>query len=251
MNTAIVIANILTVVRIFVGGAMCIFGYRWSRGLISTTSFYVGAFLGLYIVKNSIITNPEDLLLIPLLGIICSILSYLNAKFNHIIVGFLLPVKILLLIMLLFIDDISLSGDIIVTLKLIIIISVLVTIILNFIPKIKTDKNIKNYVVVLFLAFLGSVDLVQILSNIFNKVLFISTEDLSIYLNPINIVFKYIGIEQPSIGEVVGILFFTTLSFIWLNKRINEKNIDLSKQIIDDRKNSELINLFKNIHKNI
>lgn len=95
--------------KFIIGAFFCVYGYKWHRGLISTTAFYIGLFIGVlidYILLNIMSeSNPYymyestqntlimGLLVVVFAGGFLSRLSYKNLRFNKFMVGFLVGLK--------------------------------------------------------------------------------------------------------------------------------------------------------------
>lgn len=232
LSIIVFIINAVTLVRFITSIVMCVYGYKWKRGLIATTSIYIGVFLGallLYCLGKIDIINIETSLILSLfVPIIFFILAYRWIRLNHFLIGFITSTKILFMLLYGLMDKNIIDIDASILFVVPLIIGVIVGCVLS--------TYLKYSAVLLCLAYIGSVDLVLNLFDLINKGLFIASGDISYIFDIEDILMQIIGIDIPSFWESVFILAVTIFSFIWQSSVLRKRGVNLSDYIIDDRK---------------
>ena len=99
METIIIFANLFIVVQAVTSAIMCVYGYKWSKGLIAVMSSYVGVALGTVISMILIDGGVgfEILIIIPICAVAFSKLAYEIVALNHFLAGFLLAIFVAVL----------------------------------------------------------------------------------------------------------------------------------------------------------
>ncbi len=91
------------------------------------------------------------------------------------------------------------------------------------------------YTVTICIVYIGTVELVTGISEIINKTLFFATGRISYIFDVEGVLLKLVGVDVPSLLEVVFIFIVGIVSFIWQRHFLIESGKDLSQTIIDDR----------------
>ena len=87
--------------------------------------------------------------------------------------------------------------------------------------------------------YIGTVELVTGIASIINKTLFFATGRISYILDLEGLLLKVVGVEVPSLLEVVFILIVGIASFMWQRYLLLQSGTDLSQAIVDDRHYNE------------
>nr|DAJ34955.1 MAG TPA: protein of unknown function (DUF4203) [Caudoviricetes sp.] len=236
LSAIIFIINALTLIRFATSTVMCVYGYKWRRGLISITSLYIGLAMGTFLLKFLLeldIMEVEFCLIISLfVPILFSILAYEWVRLNHFLIGFITSIKLLFMLIYGIMDKGIIDFDIDILFSVPIIIGIVVGTILS--------TRLKYAAVILCLAYIGSVDLVINFFDLLNKGLFVATGDISYIFDIEGVIMQLIGVDIPSLLESVIIFAVTIISFICQSSLLQREGIDLSDYIIDDR-NQNLI----------
>lgn len=233
METFIVILDIFFVLRLISSSIMCVYGYKWRKGLIATTSTYIGLSLGLiafyiFIDNNLFEVEISAILSIIIIPIIFFILAYKCIWLNHFLTGFLVANKLLFMILYRLMEADIMDADFDILMITPVIMGILVGIIIS--------AFFTHRAVLVCIVYIGTVDLVLFISSLINKSLFLATSDISYIFDPKDLLLKIIGIDIPSALEVLFIVIVGVLSFIWQKNQLDKKGIDLSNRIVDDRK---------------
>ncbi len=227
METMIMIVNLFIVVQTVTSAIMCVYGYKWSKGLIAVMSSYVGGAIGIAI--SAMLINDvgaQILFIIPICAIIFSKLAYDIITLNHFLAGFLLAVKVSFMIITK-IYEYSSSDNI----EMLFILPIVIGIIVG----VEACRKFNKYIVLACVAFIGATEFVPKLFEFINGTLFVATGDISFIFDPISFVLSLFGIEIPSGGEVFCILVLGIASFYYQKKKADMQGIDLSTTIMDDR----------------
>lgn len=232
MEIFIIILDVFFALRLISSSIMCVYGYKWRKGLIATTSIYIGLSLGLIafyaLMRNNLFEiEVSAIISIIIIPIIFFILAYKCIWLNHFLTGFLVANKIMFMILyrLMRADVIDFNFDVLVIAP--VLIGVLIGIIIS--------AFFTHRAVLVCIVYIGTVDLVLFVSDLINKSLFLATSDLSYILDPEDLLLKIIGVDIPSALEVLFIIIIGVLSFIWQKNQLDKKGIDLSNRIVDDR----------------
>ncbi len=227
------VVDFFIVLQIITSAIMCLYGYKWSKGLIAIMSAYIGFTLGgiiAYLLLN-VGVGYECLWIVPICTIAFAVSAYNVVWLNHFSAGYLLVIKICYMILYTLMDNGIFDADIKVLL--------ITPLVIGFFAGIIICSVYNNYVVILCMSFIGATELVSKIIDIANKTLFVATGDISFIFNPIDFILEIFGIETISFIEVIGILVVFGLSFGWQRKLMIDNGIDLSKDTIDDRNYGE------------
>ena len=230
MKTLFTVLGMLGLVRIGIGGVMCLFGYQWRKGLISITSLYVGATLG-YILINLFDLHPDigdEVLILIIVALIFMYLAYVNPRLNHFLIGFIVGNKLIFNLFFIMVE----AGDLYMGIEEMVITTIFFSVIIG----VLSCTVFKGNIIVICIAYIASVDVVINLSDLLNNTLFLTTNNFRYILDPTNIVCKLFGVELLSPSELLFIIIFTFASYRFQIKDLHKKGIDLSKHILDDRK---------------
>lgn len=229
VEVAILFLNLFKVFQFVIAGIMCVFGYKWSKGLIASASSYIGIGIGgglaFFLLQNG---SGLEVFLIPIaLGAILSFLAYRNVIWNHFLVGALLSIKVLLMFFIKISTNMSTdaSGALF---ALAFVISIVVGILVC--------SSYNQYIILAFIAYTGAVEVTTSIFDFINNGLFLFTGNLSFIFNPIESMLALFGISIPSVGEILVILVLGLISFWYQRNKIISSGIDFSNEIVDDRK---------------
>lgn len=223
--------NAFFVVQIITAGAMCIYGYKWRKGLIATLSIYIGIFLGILIAAalisqsyNNIMTG---LILIPITALLFYILAYKWVPLNHFLTGFLVGNKLAFMV----IYNLMKSNMVDFDFSVLMVVPLIIGLIAGFIL-----CSVFTHVAVLAcLVYIGSVELVTGIFDFINKSLFVATGNISYIFDVEGLLLKIVGVDVPSFWEVVFIIIVGIVSFTLQKNLMEKEGIDLSNKIVDDR----------------
>lgn len=226
-----VIINIISVIQIVSAGAMCIYGCKWRKGLIATLSIHIGIFLGVALAAILINQSYENVtiavILIPVIAIVFYIFAYTSIALNHFLTGFLVGNKLAFMILYNLMESDALDFDIGVLL--------IAPLLAGLISGIIICCKFTHHAVLTCIVYIGAVEFVTGIFDIINKSLFMATGDISYIFDLNGMILKLMGAEVPSFWEVVFILLVGIFSFVFQKKQLEEKGIDLSNKIVDDR----------------
>lgn len=224
--------DFFVIVQVITSAVMCIYGYKWRKGLIATMSMYIGFALG--VLVTVILLNAGAGLIslwsIPVSMAIFWYCAYRIVTLNHFLAGFLLTVKISYMILYTIMDNGLYSGDSDVALLL--VLPIIIGVLSGFI--IVAVYN--NYVVILCISFIGAVELGSRIAEWINTGTFLATLDISLLFDPMEFILGIFGIETVGTLETILILLIFIVSFIWQKYKISKKGITLSDVPFDDRK---------------
>lgn len=223
------VVDFLIVLQIITSAVMCLYGYKWSKGLIAIMSTYIGFTLGgiiAYFLLN-IGVGYGCLWIVPICTISFAISAYTVVWINHFSAGYLVVIKICYMILYTLMDNGVMDTNI--TFLLI------MPLVIGFVAGIIICAVYNNYVVIMCLSFIGATELIPKLFDLINKTLFVATGDIGFIFDPIDFILEIFGIDTISLWEVIGILVVFVLSFIWQRKLMIDNGIDLSGVTIDDR----------------
>ena len=228
METLFLIADIFAIIQTVSSAVMCVYGYKWSRGLIAVMSSYIGTVIGIiicYFLANSV--GFGIITIIPFCAAGFSAYAYKNVKLNHFLAGFLLGTKISFMVLMKMaesgmIDDIGWLF--------------ILPIIIGAGAGELSSAMFSGYIVLACTAFLGAIELVPRIFKIINGTLFAATGDLSFIFDPISSLLSIFGIESLSGGEVIGIIAVTIGSF-YSQKALAEKQGKTFENVIFDDRN--------------
>lgn len=222
------ISAVFGIVETICSGVMCVYGYKWSRGLIATMSLYIGFAISI-LVTVPLIGITEDfgmLLLIPIIMVVFWVAAYKNIVLNHFLAGFLLTIKVTFMLLLLYIQNTEVELNI----ELF-----LIPILVGIISGAVICSKYNNQILILCTSFIGAAEFVPKIMDYINKASFAVTGDISYIFDPISFLLGLIGIEIPSTTEIL-LVFIVFLGGYYIQKKTLEaKNIDLKGTIIDDR----------------
>ena len=228
MQTVIVILNLFMVLRLVTSGVMCVFGYKWSKGLIAIMSSYVGIGMGGFItyllLQNGM--GLECIVVVPISAVLFSVLAYKWIALNHFMAGFLLSIKILFMIAVNMSENMS-SDSSGMLFCFIVVLSIIIGIVVC--------NKYNHYILIACVSYLGAIELTTKIFDWINKGLFLSTGDISFIFNPVEFILSLLGIEIPSGGETIVIILIGLVSFWYQRSRVVSLGIDLSDKIVDDR----------------
>lgn len=223
--------NVFLAIQIVSAGAMCIYGYKWRKGLIATLSIYIGLSLGfliaLSIIKQDLNNLDFGALMIPVTAIVFYILAYRWVALNHFLTGFLVANKLGFM----FIYNLMHEGIIQFDFDILMV----VPIVLGFIAGFVLSRCFTHVAVLSCMVYIGTVELVTGVSDFINKSLFVATGDINFVFNMEDMLLKLVGVEIPSFVEVIFILVVGIASFVFQKNMLEKQGIDLSKVIVDDR----------------
>lgn len=221
----------VAIVQIFVSSVMCIYGYKWRKGLIATMSVYVGLLLGMLIAfplfKGGKVES--SILVVAVVTIVFYYSAYKVILLNHFLAGFLLTVKISYMVIFALMENDIVNANT----KVLIVFPIIIGLLSGAIILLLYNNNI----VILCLSFIGAVEIGSKAVDIYNKTMFTFTKDLSFIFDPIEYVLGLFGIDCIDIKEVVLILILFIISFFWQKYVCAKKGIDLTDKPMDDRKN--------------
>lgn len=228
----VVVFNILLGLRVITSAIMCVYSCKWRKGLIATTSIYIGvglAVLVLALLIESRIMDIEPAFIISVaIPFLFFILAYKWIWLNHFLTGFLVANKLLFMIIYRLMENGTIEDNFAILMIVPIIVGIIAGIIISCIFTYSA--------VLVCMVYIGAVDLVLSVSDIISKGLFIATSDISYVFDPEDIILKFFGVEIPSGIEIVFILIVGVASFILQKNQLDRAGIDLSDYIIDDRK---------------
>lgn len=220
--------NLFIVIQTVTSAVMCVYGYKWSKGLIATMSLYVGAAIGM-LICGLFLENTQDssvLLIIPICMVIFWILAYKSITLNHFLAGFLLAIKVsFMLITKMY--EYSLINDS----DALLVLPIIIGIIAGFL----TCTMFNKYILFACTAFIGVTEFVPKMFELVNKTLFVATGDISFIFDPMSFILSIFGITIPSNGEVFFMIVLGIISF-YLQKNSAEKlGMNYKGTIINDR----------------
>ncbi len=226
-----IILNAFFIVQIVSGGAMCIYGCKWRKGLIATLSVRIGIILGLlfaaFLINQSMDLITFAFLSIFIIAIIFYILAYRWIPLNHFLTGFLVGNKLTFMV----VYRIMSEGGAKLNITILLVVPLIVGLIAGFI----VSSIFNYYTVIICIVYIGAVELVTGIADIINKTLFFSTGRISYIFDIEGILLKIVGVEVPSLLEVIFILIVGIASFMWQRYLLIQSGKDLSQTIIDDR----------------
>lgn len=228
METIIIFANLFIVVQAVTSAIMCVYGYKWSKGLIAVMSSYVGVALGTVISMILIDGGVgfEILIIIPICAVAFSKLAYEIVALNHFLAGFLLAVKIAFMILTKMYENSMIEDS-----EVLFILPIGIGIIAG----VASYQKFNKYILVACVTFIGVTEFVPKLFEFINGSLFVATGDISFIFDPITFILSLFGIEIPSGGEVLCMLVLGVASFYYQKNKVDKLGIDFSNKIIDDR----------------
>lgn len=235
LNVMFYVMDFFIIAQCITSAIMCVYGYKWRKGLIATMSIYIGIALG--VVISGMLLNlgvgVGGLWAIPITALIFWYSAYKIVWLNHFLAGFLLTVKISYMIIYTLMDNEIMDANVGILLVAPIIIGIFSGIIILGIYN--------NYVVILCTSFIGAVELGSKIVEFVNNGMFVITQDIGYIFDPIEFILGIFGVDSVGLGEVVLILVFFICSFLWQRYLVIKNGIILSDTPFDDRKkyNSE------------
>lgn len=227
-----VVFNILLGLRVVTSAIMCVYSCKWRKGLIATTSIYIGVGLAVIVLamlmESRIMDIEPAFILSAIIPFLFPIMAYKWIWLNHFLIGFLVANKLLFMIIYRLMENGVIDTDFATLMIVPIIAGIIVGVIISCIFTYRA--------VLLCMVYIGAVDLVLSISDIISKGLFVATSDISYVFDPEDIVLKFFGVEIPSGTEIVFILIVGIASFILQKNQLDRSGIDLSDYVIDDRK---------------
>lgn len=221
--------DLLILIRIGTGAVMCVFGYKWRKGLISIMALYIGFSLGM--IAFALVIAAEMgagigivIWLIITVGFV--IAAYKNIKLNHFLTAFLVGIKLFTMLIYFLMEQgiIEYGWSLIV-----------VPVFLSTIGAIFVCGKFTYMAVVCCTAYIGAVEVAMGISKLLNGTLFAVTGDFGFLFNPIDFILSIMGIEMPSGLEVILIFIIFAIGAWYQRKILIKNNIDLSEVIVDDR----------------
>lgn len=224
-----IILGVFGLVETVCSGIMCVYGYKWSRGLIATMSLYIGFAIGMFASLSllELTGEPIVLLFIPIVMVALWSSAYKNITFNHFLAGFLLTIKVSFMLLLLYVQNVG--GQLELGLFLI-------PVFIGVISGTVICAKYNNHILILCTSFIGATEFVPNVMDYINKTSFAMTGDISYLFDPIGFLLGLIGIEIPSTIEILLILVVFIGGYYAQRKILEAKDIDLKGTIIDDRK---------------
>lgn len=223
------VVNLFIIIKAITSAIMCVYGYKWHKGLIATMSTYIGFTLGCTITYVLLESGAEleCIIIVPICTVVFAMCAYKVVWLNHFAAGYLLVIKITYMILYILMDNgiIETDGGILFG----------VPIIIGFIAGLIICSVYNNYVVILCVAFIGATELVPTVIDLINKTLFTITGDIGFIFDPRDFILGLFGIDTISTIEVIGILFVFGLSFLVQRKVLIDQGIDLTVVPVDDR----------------
>lgn len=222
--------DIIIFVKFVASGVMCVYGYKWSKGLIATMSLGIGVSLSILVTYWLLRLGAGEIsfLAIPVIVIWFYEASYKNIFLNHFLAGFLVMIKISTMIMILFMEN----GIIDVDGAMLFVVPIPIAVVFGIIGCLKLN----NYIILFCMSFIGATEFVPNVEKLINGTLFSFTGDYSYIfsLDPTEMFFSFMGIDVPSTLEIIFILIIFAGGF-WYQKKIVDKNkIDLTGTVLDD-----------------
>jgi len=223
--------NAFSVIQIVSAGAMCIYGYKWRKGLIATLSIYIGICLGLVIATAIIEQDFENLplgvLMIPITTIVFYVLAYRWKALNHFLTGFLVANKLSFMVIYNLMHERIIDFDFGVLMT--------VPIVLGFLAGFIISSCFTYVAVLSCMVYIGTVELVTGVSDFINKSLFVATGNIDFIFDIEDSLLNLIGVEIPSFWETVSILIVGFISFFFQKAKLEKNGIKLTNVIVDDR----------------
>lgn len=224
------ILNALIIVRMCTGAVMCVFGYKWRKGLISIMAMYIGLFLGVlafYLVASSGMDAGIGLVLCLVITVGFTTAAYKNVTLNHFLTAFLVGIKLFTMFLYFLMEQgiIEYGWSLIV-----------VPVLLSLVGAIYVCQRFTYMAVVCCTAYIGAVEVSLSLSKLINGTLFSLTGDFGYLFDPVSFVLGLLGIDIPSGIEIVLIIVIFVVGAWYQRKKLIENNIDLSNVVVDDRK---------------
>lgn len=224
-----VMMNAIIVVQTVTSAVMCVYGYKWSKGLIATMSIYIGVFIGGLITAMliNIAAHPAMLLALPVTVIWFWVAAYKVVWLNHFLAGFLLVMKLSYMIVYTMMDNGIIEFNLGALLGM--------PLVLGLISGIIICAIFNNYVVLLCVTFIGATELGTRICAWIDKGLFVTTGNIGFMFNPLDIVLEFFGIETLGLKEVAIIIIIFVVSFLVQRGIMISNGIDLSGTTLDDR----------------
>lgn len=229
MEIFLIIINVFAVVRMLTSAIMCVYGYKWSKGLIATMSLYTGVALGgiVFLLGMKMGAPIDTIIIVPIIASGFSAAAYKNVILNHFMAGFLLAVKVSFMVILKLVEHLRIGSEF-----TIFVVPVIIGITAGLLVCIKYN----NYILIACAAYIGVTEFVPSVFSFLNKTMFVATGDISFIFDPVSFILSLFGITIPSSGEVFFMLLLGGLSFYYQRKILIQKGISLSAVVIDDRK---------------
>ncbi len=228
MEVVIMFLSLFKLLQFAISGIMCVFGYKWSKGLIAIMSLYVGIGIGGFITYLLLQSGMglECLVVVPIVAVVFSVLAYKWITLNHFMAGFLLSIKILFMIAVNMSENMSSDSSGILFCFIVV---------LSIIIGIAVCNKYNHYILIACVSYLGAIEVTTKIFDWIDKGLFFSTGDISFVFNPVEFVLSLLGMEMPSGWEAVVIILIGLVSFWYQRGRVISLGIDLSDKIVDDR----------------
>ncbi len=219
IDKIVIVTNAIVAMQAVTSGIMCIYGYKWSKGLIGIMASYFGGAIGLvisyYLIESG--EQVDSLLAIPICAAIFMVMAYNIPWVNHFSAGAIIGTKVSHMIGFALMQEGIIDYDIEALL--------VVPLIFGLIVGLITSGIFKNYVVILCMAFIGAINVVPDIVELMNGSLFAITGDIGYIFDPIDFILSFFGIETISGIEVVGIIIVFVISF-FVQKKLSNKNSD-------------------------
>lgn len=228
-----VIYLVFSIMQMIVAGFMCVFGYRWSRGLIATVALYIGVVLGFLIAGfcyTKLDLKSEICLLIFVITIVLfDTLAYKNIQLNHFLAGFIVAVKLSFLLML---QIMKLNIDFG---RWIFILPIIVGIIFGIV----VAYYMNNKILIICTSYIGVTIFVSELMNLLQKIEFARTGDITIFYGDSleEILLNLLGIEIPTFIEFLFIVVGFLLSYYVQVRTLKNNGLSLDGNVIIDDRN--------------
>lgn len=231
MESVLIFYNIFTVFQTVVAAVMCLYGYKWSRGLIATVASYIGIGLGLFAMALGLEMGVKELFCLIIFAVIAIgfvVLAYEWALLNHFLVGFIIATKLTFMILL---QMAKISGDINSSI-------LVLPIIMGFVLGIVLVVKMNNKVLLICVAYIGATEFVPKIMSFLNKTAFAVTGDggYLISTDPIELILSFLGIEIPSLFECILVIVLFFGGYFWQKRCVEMQGIVLDgSELVDDR----------------
>lgn len=212
-----------------ISAVMCVYGYKWAKGLIATTSVYIGIYIGIFVAAflvNSGTDEKTAIIVVPIVAFLFWGFAYIWKPLNHFLAGFLLATKVAFMII-----EILMNNEIMdIDFEMLIGIPIVLGIIFGFVA----CSIFNNWILLLCVTFVGATNLVPHIFTWIDRGSFVITGDISYIMDPQSLILSLFGIEIPSFWEGFFIIAVFLGSFFWQKLLMKNNGINMNK-IVDDR----------------
>lgn len=224
-----------SILQMIAAAVMCIFGYKWSKGLIATVAMYIGVVLGFFFAGFAYAKLDFDsgicIVIFIATILLFDIMAYKNIKLNHFLAGFIVAVKLSFLLILQIMKlNIDFGGWMFIA-----------PIIVGIIFGIIVVCNMNNKIMIICTAYIGSTTFITEAKNLFQNIEFARTGDFTIFTgdSPEAILLNMLGIEVPTFLEFLIIIAAFLISYYIQKKSLERMGLSLTDDIIIDDRNLE------------